>query len=143
MLHEMHVADAGAQRDCGSELISRTHVFPHGGVIAMSFLDRFMKRFRQPASTRRKSGPRKRRMVFEPLEERRLLAAVPTNFVVSNGVQALVEMRWDLMQDATGYEIERSFNGIDSWTNIGVSLGATRTSFKNEYFRSYGSSEKI
>ncbi len=102
----------------------------------MSFFQQFMKRFRQHSSVRRESRSPERRIAFEPLEERRLLAAVPTTFKADDNGGTSVEIRWDLMLGATGYEVQRSITGIDQWEGFGPALGALHT-LDDDFYRSY------
>ena len=103
----------------------------------MSFFQQFMKRFRHFSSAHRPIPRHQRRFAFEPLEERRLLAAVPTTFKAEDNGGTSVEIAWDLMPGATGYELQRSINGIDQWNGFGPSLIATDDELPIDAYRSY------
>ena len=86
--------------------------------ISMSIFSRSRNRIGTGTATRTITQPGSRSLIFEPLEDRRLLAAAPLNFSVANTGGPGVELAWTDNPDATGgYEIQSSVNGLDDEAN--------------------------
>ena len=82
---------------------------------------------------------RTRPIRFEALEERRLLTAAPDDFRAINNGDTEVRLEWaDTNLGETGYEIERSINGIDQWEgDFAIDPGPNDIQLDVESFRSY------
>ncbi len=83
----------------------------------MALFSRIIKRLGVSKKPRAAAITRTRLMRFEPLEDRRLLAAAPENFTVTLRDDTKVGLEWDLSEDPSvdKYEVQVSINGIDNW----------------------------
>ncbi len=72
----------------------------------------------------------RRRLTFEGLEERRLLDFGPTDFAAEAVSDGRVNLSWtDNATDETGYVVERSPDGIGSWTVLADALPPDTTAY--------------
>lgn len=78
----------------------------------MTIFARMFSRLRTRTTARGTTQHRSRALTFQPLEERRLLAAVPNNFLVENLVDSFVDK-----DDARGHESEIKLTWVDNGAN--------------------------
>ncbi len=121
----------------------------------MTIFARMFSRLRTGTTARGTTQHRSRVLTFQPLEERRLLAAVPNNFLVVNfvdtgitkevarGHESEIKLTWVDNGATGGYEIQSSINGLDGAAGLWQSFetvpagenNITLDRFRALYFR--------